>query len=350
MHFILTKSGGGGTMKFMRKAVFSVIILTFCSIYSLFARVPDWYEHKDAVYPSDFYITAIGEGKTKEEAEIKAIALISIYLQTTTDICNSLIKNYNECEKDDIYNLYKTTSINEKSIITSNAEFFGVQFAQGFFTDGLYATLAFIDREGAFAVYEQRIKNNSSIIKSLLLIAEDYNNPIYGYEAAKLALSLADMNVQLLKMARLVKNVVGNYFDEDNNLIERVYTAYEINKKNRIFYISVSNDYQGMIYRTVSNLLESYGYNISKVNGICKIPVEISVTKEKTDIAVFLYCGIVVNMTTDAGDVIFSYSRNFGKKGGKTEDTAYKRAFLEIENELKSTFIDEFSSKIKVNQ
>lgn len=332
----------------MKKDI-STIFLFLLTVNCFAAKIPAWYQNKEVAYPSDFYITAIGEGKTKEEAEIKAIASISLYFQTTTDVCNTLVKNYNEFEKGDIYKLTKYSSINEKSKITSNAEFFGVQFAQGFIVDGSYTTLAFIDREGAFSVYEQRIKNNTSIIESLLLTAEDYNNPIFGFEAAKLAIPVAEMNTQLLKMARLTKKVSENYFEKDDSYIQRVYSAYEICKNNRVFYISVPNDYQGMVKRTISDLLEKQGYNVSSVNGICEIPVDITMTEDETETAFFVYGGLVINVTTGTGEVIFSYSRNFPKKGGKTKDMAYKRAFQDIEKELKASFVSEFNSKIKAN-
>lgn len=324
------------------------LFLFLCSSF-IFATVPEWYEHQEVVYPSDFYITAVGEGDNRESAETNALATISLYFQTTSDICNNLIKNFNEVEKGDFYSFSKSTSIQERAKITSQAEFFGVQFAKGFIVDGKYTTLAYIDRENAFSVYEQKIKNNTSIIESLMITAEDYNNPLLGFEAAKSAKPIAELNTQLLKMARLTKKVESSYFEEDNQFIQRTFSAYEISKQNRIFYITVKNDYQGMIKRVISDLLEDEGYNISEVNGICEIPIEITVDKESNDIGVFLYCGLVINIATGTGDVIFSYSRNFGKKGAKTESAAYKRAYQDIEKEIRTTFISEFNKKINAN-
>ena len=54
-----------------RKIIFVLVcfLLSF-SVFSAEKKVPDWYEHKEVVYPGEFYISAIGEGITKEEAEI----------------------------------------------------------------------------------------------------------------------------------------------------------------------------------------------------------------------------------------------------------------------------------------
>ena len=68
------------TLFFYKKIVlvFVCFLLSF-SVFSAEKKVPDWYEHKEVVYPGEFYISAIGEGITKEEAEIKAISQISLF-------------------------------------------------------------------------------------------------------------------------------------------------------------------------------------------------------------------------------------------------------------------------------
>ena len=136
-----------------------ITTLIFFSLYlaaSVFAqKAPDWYLHQNVVYPSDRYITAVGEGSNRNQAENAALATMSLYFQTNTDVCNDLIKRYNEREGNNQYTFSKSTQITERAKITSQAEFFGVQFAQGFVVDGKFTTLAYIERDEAFAVYKQ---------------------------------------------------------------------------------------------------------------------------------------------------------------------------------------------------
>ncbi len=335
---------------FLKKYKFfiSVSFLLFCA-WGVFAqKAPEWYLHQSVVYPSDFYITAVGEGDTREEAETAALASISLYFQTTTEVCNDLLKRYNETERGDEYSVFKNTQISEKARVTSQSEFFGVQFAQGFIVDKKFTTLAFIERDGAFEVYSQRIKLNEATMRSLLLLAEDYNNPLFGYEAASLGLPVAELTKELVKMARLVKKVSPSYFAETEILFERIKNAYNISKSNLIFKIDVENDYEEMILRTLSDLLEDNGYAVSQKNGVCLLPVKVTVDKTETSAGVFLYCGLSVNVATGTGDVIFSYSRNFPKKGAPSEAMAYRRAYQEISRELQATFMSEFEEKIHI--
>ena len=124
------------------KVFFTLILLLSLNFSHLFSqskfKVPDWYEHKEVVYPSEFYISAIGEGITKEEAEIKAVSQISLFFNTTTQVVNDLIKTYSEVDDDKNYHFSQSTKITERSKINSSAEFFGVQFDTCFYLDGKY--------------------------------------------------------------------------------------------------------------------------------------------------------------------------------------------------------------------
>ncbi len=334
---------------FRKKSLFFVLLVSFCTFLTFAAekKVPDWFEHKELVFPSEFYISAIGEGLTKEEAEIKAISQISLFFNTTSEVSNDLLKKYSESEYGKNYYFSSSTQIQENSKITSSAEFFCVQFDTCFYLDGKYYTLAFIERNAAFDVYNQQIKINTSILENLLLTAEDYNNPILGLEAAEQGVLIADLTSELVKMARIVKRVSENYFLETENYIQRIYSALEICKKNLVFTLTVENDYEDLIYLTLSDLLENNGYSLSKTDGVCSIPVKINVDKEENSAGIFLYCGISIEGKTGTGQTFFSYSRTFPKKGAKQESFAYKRAFLEIQNELNRTFIQEFNAKVK---
>ena len=326
--------------------IFCLFVLPFFA-FTAENRIPDWYEHKEIVYPSEFYISAIGEGLTKEEAEINAIAQISLYFNTTTAVSNELVKKYSEVESENYYDFYSSTQIQEKSNISSNAEFFGVQFDNYFYLDGKYYTLAYIERSSAFDVYNQRIKINTAKLENLLLVAEDYNNPILGIYAAEKGVVIAEVTSELLKMARIVKKVNDSYFLETENFIQRIYSALEICKQNLVFTLTVENDYEDMVYLTLSDLLENNGYNLSKTDGVCSVFVTVTVDKEENSAGIFLYCGISVEGKTGTGETFFSYSRSFPKKGAKQESFAYKRAFQEIQKELNETFIQEFNAKLK---
>ena len=55
---------------------------------------------------------------------------------------------------------------------------------------------------------------------------------------------------------------------------------------------------------------------------------------------------MTIKISDGTGRDFFSYSRTFPKKGGKTEQQAYNRAFQVMQEELKNSFIQEFSERL----
>ena len=331
---------------YVYKKWFLLLLFLFVSFSIFAAKIPEWYEHKAVVYPEEFYITAIGEGNSKLEAELAALANISMYFNIKTDVVNVLERTMMELDGKN-YSFSKQTNIDESTRVNSSSEFFGVQFADSFFVDGKYTILAYIERDLAFDVYVQRIKDAAAKLEALLIIAEDYNNPISGLEAAEEAVPIANYVAELMKMARIVKKSTDTIFISTEALVQRSYIAKEICKESLVFQLIVENDYENMIYTTISDLLENEGYSLSSTNGTCTIPVLVSVEKEESVAGIFLYCNLLVKITDGTGNDFFSYSRSFPKKGGKTQRQAYNRAFQEIQAELNATFIEEFNARLK---
>lgn len=330
-------------VKSKKSSLFFVLLL--CNLFLFAKNVPEWYEHREVVYPDGFYITAVGEGDSKLEAEVSALAGISLYFNIKTEVTNELERTMKEIDGSS-YSFSKKTEIDEKSKVTSQSEFFGVQFDECFFVDGKYTTIAYIERDSAFDVYYQRIKSASSKLQALLYTAEDYNNPLSGLEAAEEAVPLADYVSELMKMARIVKKIDESLFMEEEAYVQRAYNSFEICRQNLTFQLVIENDYEDMIYTTLSSLMESAGYSVSKYDGVCLIPVKISIEKTETSSSVFLYCGLNVKIADGTGKDFFSYSKSFPKKGGKTESQAYNRAFQVMQEELKNSFIQEFSERL----
>ncbi|MBR0496605.1 MAG: LPP20 family lipoprotein [Treponema sp.] len=68
----------------MIKRSLAISFLSIFILLSLFAKtvtVPEWISNKNAVFPSETYISGLGEGKSKEAARNDAIAEVSRYLK-----------------------------------------------------------------------------------------------------------------------------------------------------------------------------------------------------------------------------------------------------------------------------
>jgi len=326
---------------------FLISLFSFLLVAQLFAQKVDWYLDRQSVYPNKLWITAEGTGDNEEAARKNALENISLYFQTSTNVVIKAISNFNEASAQNNTLTQSNKSLKKTSTITSTADFFGVQFTTPIQTGGKTVVLAYINRDDVFKVYEQRINNNIDVLEALIAIAEDFDNPIFGIRAANIAKPIADLTAEEARMARLVKNVPEDYFAKADDLLKRVNIALEFCKSHLIFKITADNDYDNMIKQSLGDLLESAGYGVSDENGWMTIDAEITADKEKNDTGIFIYCGLSITIKAHDGEDFFSYSRNFPKKGHKTESMAYKRAFQGMQQELNATFMNEFNEKLK---
>ena len=76
---------------------FWLLLISF-SLFAIPPKAPDWVLDKNVVFPSETYISGLGEGKSKKLAKENAISEISRYLKTeikTTVKAESKADSYN---------------------------------------------------------------------------------------------------------------------------------------------------------------------------------------------------------------------------------------------------------------
>lgn len=305
---------------------------------------PGWFSHKELLYPADQYISVVGEGGTEAEARDEAVAEIALFFKTTADICNELLRTYNESETSTTHSVANHTATIERARITSQTDFFGVQFTNSFAAAGRVYVLAFINRNDAFTRYESDIKQNVSVLQYLLSYAEDRRNAVIGYNCAKSAVSISALTAELIKNARAIKPADAARFSNAESLIERSYAALKMCRENLTFTIAVTGEWQSTVYTTLAQLLEARGYAVvaAEEPATTTLSVQVTADERKTAAGIFLYSTIsVVALATD-NKPYFSYARTFDKKGALRQADAYRLTYAMICDELKRSFIAEF--------
>lgn len=330
----------------MKKVIlFFAIAMNSVLSFAVSKKAPAWMEHREVSFPSEIFVSATGEGESEEEAKSNAISQISLFFNTSTTVCNELIKKYNEAESGKSYNYIEETDIKESAVIHSQADFFGVQFTDCFSAKKRVFVCAYINREDAFKVYESTVKQNAAAIQGLLLSAES-GNPVRAKKDVERAVSVADITAQMIKNARILKNVSPSYFESSEKLIAKSYEVLQSCRENLIFAIFVDGDYNNAVSAALSEILEKNGYATAK-NGSARNAIRASVSAEESETAagVFLYCTISIEAALDGRKPYFSYSRTFDKKGGRKKADAYRLSYKMIQNELEKSFLSEFEER-----
>ncbi|MDR0730529.1 MAG: hypothetical protein LBF63_02600, partial [Treponema sp.] len=166
----------------MKRILCTAYTLFFYATAFLSSQTPSWYLDKDAEYPRAFYIAAVGEGKTRAEAENAAVAGVSLFFNTSTEVRNQAIREFNEAVSGTTTEFSRKTYISENAVIRSEGDFLGVRFADPWNDQrrGTWAALAYIDRQEAAGIYASKIAANMASINSLAVDGAAETEPLYA--------------------------------------------------------------------------------------------------------------------------------------------------------------------------
>lgn len=336
-----------------------LLVLNFSFALNFFAtghssdkkqKIPTWFEHSEMLYPSELFLSAQGEGDSVFEAEMDCLSKISLYFNTNVQTASAFARTFLEETQGENYSLESKTETSELIQVSAQAQFFCVQWEKPVCAGEKFYTFAYMNRDDVFRIYGQRIKICADKLKSILISAENYNNPIYGFEAAQKGIPIAELTEQYIVMASTIRKTEPGHFSEEENLCKRIHSAYEICKANLIFQIEIENDLNGGIKRTLGKLLEAEGYNISDANGECKILGVINIEESKLEAGTFFSGGIEISVASGTGEKIFSWSRNVPKTGAPNgkEKIGRNLFYKKIQDDLEENFTVEFKEKVKL--
>jgi hypothetical protein len=189
------------------KTIFSgVLLFALLCVSALSAQdAPLWITRRGAVYPPDQYVAGTGEGETAEAAQTRAIAQISQFFRTKVGDTRTLLYTYN-----DALASAEHTQASQNTVISSEAEFFGVEFADVYRDKtGVYYAAAYINREEAGKKYEARIQAKARALDEVLKRYENSHNPRRAIKRLREARRLAVVTAEYADMAILLNSASG---------------------------------------------------------------------------------------------------------------------------------------------
>jgi hypothetical protein len=120
------------------------------------APVPDWAASPSAirtVYPDSSFLAQRGRGATREAAELAAAAEIARFFNSQISAQSGVRMSINQQNGESTESLQTF----DEAFVQSQIDLFGIRYAQdAFYNKGEWQTVAYIDRNEAWAVYEPR--------------------------------------------------------------------------------------------------------------------------------------------------------------------------------------------------
>lgn len=309
---------------------------------------PSWLTDKELEYPSRRFIAATAEGRTRAEAESLAVAQISLFFNTSTEVRNEAIREFNQAVSNNTTDFSKKTYITENAVIKSEEEFLGVRFANPWLDQkrGVWSALAYINRDEAARIYDSKIAANMAAVSALYDDAARESEALYAAGLLHRAAGFCDITEEYIKIAALVNAAAGKYA-ADTAKIQLVRSAYRAQRDSLTFNVVVqSPEASGRLERKINSLLEENGCITVSSGGMYTVSAKLTGEEETNKVGNFVTPGLILRVE-HAGKALFSYSKSYDRFSHRTSmSTAWTRALYDIEADMEANFITKFTAMI----
>jgi hypothetical protein len=325
-----------------------ILLLVILGIANVQAQAPGWFLDKELEYPASQYIAATGEGKTRAGAETAAVAGVSLFFNTKTEIRNEAIREFNESVINNTTDFSQKTYISENAVIRSEEEFLGIRFASPWFDPQrqTWTALAYINRREAAGIYDSRINTNISIITALMDDADKETEALYACGLLYKGLRIGDITEEYINTAVVVSSGPAEKYTTILSLIQKLRSEYRARRGALTFTIRVDGpDTVGRIERKLQELLEGNGYVITMRNPQYTVSARFTASEEPYSSGIYIRSGITIRIE-GAGSALFSYGKNYDRVTSRNLDGAYSRAFLAVEEDLEKNFITKLTAML----
>ncbi len=320
--------------------VMLILIINACAVNakSKKSSKPKWLTNPKKVYPEQLYLTAIGEGDTRSDAENMAAANLSKIFESVIHSEENVNQRYMELTNKKGTETSDYTSVNKDVNISSSQKLFNIKFAQSY-TDktGRVHVLAYINRVETSDIYQQKIDDNSQKVRFYIEKSKEINNPIKKYAYLSAAMVFAQNNKILLEQLRII----------DSSSIDMIKFGYNINDLSVMlsdasrmvtFSLSIKGD-DGRITSILEDVLTGMGFVLGE-NGVLKIEGSISFNDtdlKRNDGFKFVRYYLDIKVKDVDNNIILAINEK-GREGHLSFAEAKERCIRKIEKKLKKKF------------
>jgi len=296
---------------------------------------PDWLKNPKTAYSEQMYLTAIGEGDSRSDAENMAAGKLARIFESNINAEETVNQRYMELTKNNKTDFEEQTDVIKNVNIQSQQTLFNIQYGESFTDDvGRVHAIAYLNRKKTAEIYESKINKNSERISYFAKIASESNDPILNYAAMSAASAVSSHNEMLLAQLTII-------FPSAIDMLEINYNHDQIVKDakaaaaNVSCKIEIQNDEEKKISIMLEELINDLGFVLSKEN---VLKIDGNILLEKTDLKrdlEFIRYELQVSVTDNKDDVIVSMSEK-GREGHVSASEAKARAIRTLSKKINS--------------
>ncbi len=313
---------------------FIVILITSCSAQNS----SDVFLNLEKDYPQSKYLSAIGKGDSRRDAEKNAMGKLALIFESQINTSQTLNEHYSEFSDDEGSSLTYEASTKKRTNVSSDQKLLNVKYGKhGVDEVGNNFIVAYINKRETAAIYDEKIEGFHTSILSLKNNAVKADSKIKRYAALNRASKQMNENLGLMKQ----QTIISPYNPDFSDKVATYNSIYA--KKGEVansikFVISESDE---DIVNSLSSIITSKGFKIAKSGDFL---ISSSLKYEEVDLGrkeIFYNWFMNIELMDANNEIIFNFDKS-GREGGITESAVYSRAKFSANKSLKKEFIAGF--------
>jgi len=324
----------------------SLVILAFILIGCASTpknTAPAWVTDVQSVYPWDTYITGRADGATRKDAEENSTAELSLYFIRETTVERSSRSTWTE--QDGVSGSESTTE--ENVLVKSYARLVTVRCADDPWYNPAtktWETVAYIDRDQAWAAYEPNARKQADTFLNLVKAADEETEPfnaVLRYGTAVAYAWSTEFNT-VRDFSQVLHPVqAGKLFAEADAALSSLMEKQLRAQEKSIITIQCPVDYDQIIYQSMVKALGTSGFPVEN-NGntvtTCVIQVEEGMQK---NVSGTFYTPSLIATISGRNGAMVSFRVSSERVGAVNTDVAKRRAYTSLANALEDAFAGE---------
>jgi len=303
---------------------------------------PAWVDTPDLVYSKQRYVSAVGYGYNRNQAERDALAKLTGVFGQSVQAELQTISSYSEAVKSGVIQVTENSTV--QNAITTSAEMdtlVGAEIADVWYDNkSVYYAAAVMEKEKTSALYSDLIRSNERIIQNLVNVPADLKDSLDGYSRYLLAGTIADTNRVYANVLTFVGNTRGINPGEmkkgDDYRLEAAAVA-----RNIPIGVSVTGDRGDRLRSAFSKALSGAGFRSGSGNSRYVLKVTYTMTPVDLPGQQNKFVRYQLNGHLEDGDrgnsVLVSYDAS-GREGHLTVPEAEERAIRAAERKIADEF------------
>ena len=325
--------------KILRK-IFLSLLLFFSSAFA-FSAAPKWLTDISSDFPSEKYIRAVGEGKSKDEAKNSALAELSAYFSQTVETsvkANQFL--FSQTGKSSKSKSERSESIFRQINTSSISNLFSVQYTDFYYDkkQKVYSICSYIPREEAWSILEPKLEIYGRSFQSNSAKINNQTGLKKIIQISKLLESTADFEEFYFMALSIFPKRCGEYTKIMEKRQSLVLEAESLKRGIKI-KINIKGDKDGRIYSKLSSLISESDFTVCKIGENHLMNVAVDIADQIVGNVHSIYPQISVEITNGA-ETVSSFSKSLEKVSAYNAETAQRMALSRIEEVLENEFAD----------